>query len=488
MDTLQTLKGNTIIFKAKFFLKDTVLYGIGSTLSKLLYLFTIPLLAKIFTKDQFAIYDLFIALSGFYLIVSIFGQSASAARFINDCENPEEKKKIFSSSLVISFGVYCLLAITTISCRSFILSFLNIDSSAESAQLLHILILNLFFNLIFASLQNFARLFHDTFLYISCTFIQLALYLGITYIYYKFGHKTTIEYAFWAQLISYFFLSIILLYYYKKYFTFSNIKSSILKLLSFGFPYFIMGFMMSLIPILDRYVIIHFLSLSKASEYAIAQKISIVINLILQSIQLSWPAFAYTLYKEKDISKTYNYLFKYIVISCSIIVILISIISPFILHFISPKYETKTVLLIIPILQLTYIFQSLSLISGIGIDVLKKGYLKLSIYFLSFLTYPILLLIFKDQLSLLVISAISLCSKVILWSVKSLLANKISNYKFNIFPSFILLILTLFVCIELQLGNIPLFLISFFSLLLLLGLSVKKDIEIIVNLRKKPLQ
>ena len=65
----------------KFLLNDSLVYGLGGALNKVLALFTFPLLARHFSVEQFGVIDLLNTSVVLLVTLLVFGQDSAVARF-----------------------------------------------------------------------------------------------------------------------------------------------------------------------------------------------------------------------------------------------------------------------------------------------------------------------------------------------------------------------------------------------------------------------
>ena len=77
----------SLIDRLRFLLKDSIVYGAASALSKAFGLITFPIIARSLSVADFGFYDYLISLVVFFTILIQFGQDSSIARFYYEYEN-----------------------------------------------------------------------------------------------------------------------------------------------------------------------------------------------------------------------------------------------------------------------------------------------------------------------------------------------------------------------------------------------------------------
>lgn len=94
----------------RFLFKDSVIYGGAIIINAIFMLLTIPILTKNLTVNEYGIVDLFLTLLTFLVIIFVFGQDSSVARFFYEYKSIRKKKKIISESLYFQLLVTILFS------------------------------------------------------------------------------------------------------------------------------------------------------------------------------------------------------------------------------------------------------------------------------------------------------------------------------------------------------------------------------------------
>ena len=99
----------------KSLLKDTAIYGISSILGRFLNFCMVPLYTYTLKQcsDYGIVTDLY-AQTALLLVILTFGMETTFFRFINREEDPEKKKLVYSTSLIMVGGVALVFALSTI--------------------------------------------------------------------------------------------------------------------------------------------------------------------------------------------------------------------------------------------------------------------------------------------------------------------------------------------------------------------------------------
>ena len=82
---------------------NTVIIGIGKFSTQIVSFLLLPLYTSILTTAEYGIYDLIIAISTFLLPIITLLMEESMFRFLIDCNNDDEKKKVISQTVMYIF-------------------------------------------------------------------------------------------------------------------------------------------------------------------------------------------------------------------------------------------------------------------------------------------------------------------------------------------------------------------------------------------------
>ncbi|HHZ65539.1 MAG TPA: hypothetical protein EYN38_07940 [Flavobacteriales bacterium] len=370
MTEIEKLRSGSINYRLGFLLKDSLLYGGATAISRMLYVFIIPFLARIFTKAEYGVVDGVTVLSLCFGLLIIFGQDAAVARFFYETDDEGERKQIVTNSfliqLLLSTVVAAALYVNSASiCNLYFLS----DDYAEVFQ---VMVLGLPFATAVQYFQNLLKwvFFRKQFIVMSIGFTFTFLILAIAFVtHFDMG----IVGVFYAKLISSALFTLVGIYYCKSFFALPKSLKYSGSLLSYGWPFMLIGVFGALMPSLDRFYITKHMGLEVMAVYAIGFRISSLLKLPVAGFQTAWGPFALAIYKDENSGDTYNkVLLFYSILLVTIGLLVVVVTEPLIYVFASEKYMASAIV-IIP-LVFSIIIDSLSWITGIGISISKKTY------------------------------------------------------------------------------------------------------------------
>jgi len=434
--------------RIKFLLKDSIVYGGVSAASKFLHVFTLPLLTRVFSREQYGIFDALTVIGGLIIPIIILGTDSSIARFFYEIENNEIEKKKQLVSQTLLFEI--IFSITICACF-YLNSRLILNFYLDSIQYNHafrVLLISIPFVILVRFSQNLLKwtFRRAKFLIISAGSIVSVLSLTIIFI---LVLEREIIFIFYAQLIGMFLFSIIGLYFCKDFFVIPKNFKYILPQLKFGYPFMITCLITSLLPTLDRYFIAKYLNLRLLGIYAVGNKLSQFSQIAINGFQIAWGPLAYSIMKEDNKEKTYNKVFQYYSIFIALFIFFLTLFSKqFILLFSTSEY-LPAIYIMLPLI-LSKLILSASGISAVGIDLSKRTYYHVLSDSTGIAVTVTLILIFIKPLGLIGVASSILIGRIVNVILKNYVAYKINKVKFYFKNPIILLSFSTFIaCIYL---------------------------------------
>lgn len=339
------------------FSKSFFIYGFGTFLSKFLILIIIPYLTFVFSPSQFAIIELLTICITFVIILSNIGMGDSVSYYYFKFDKNLQKQRalIFISFLLRIFSSLILfpIFILIIPILKNILNYTILDYEIYIV-VFFVGVLNGFFN---HSVNIFLIKFYQ-FKYIFLDFLKSLLVLLFLFCFINY-YNLDIKNYFYSYFYTFIIVNILIFFIIKKEFFFKkNIFSISKKLVFYGSPIVLTQLGFFFMSIADRIFINELLDKTSLGVYAIAGKFAIIVSFFIEVFNRTWGPF---LMKEinntnKEVS---NYIFiitsRFYVSATSILIILISLISEFlIVSTTESSYHEASKL--IPLLSWYFIF------------------------------------------------------------------------------------------------------------------------------------
>lgn len=351
-----------------FLFKDSVIYGGAGAFSKLFSIFTVPILTRILSREEFGVIDGIGVFAAIFTPIMVMGMHSAIARYFYEADDEPRKKQVVSQGLLIQ------LVLTVIVCTSiyinaeFLLKWF-LDTSFYTP-LFRIVVLSMLFAVPVMFCQNLLKwtLARNKYLLISMgyTIFTVALTIVLVWVF-KFG----VAGVFLAQLTGNIIFAVVGMTFVRHYIVFPKNLEYIIPLVKFGWPAMFVTLASSLVPSIDRYFIVNYLGLGILGIYSLGLKIAGLIRLPVLGFQTAWGPFALAIYKEKNAGETYDKVFLYYTVMLTLAALLIVVAAePLVRVFASAKY-LESIPIVLP-LVFAVVVDSLSWISGIGIGLSKK--------------------------------------------------------------------------------------------------------------------
>lgn len=413
--------------RLKFLLKDSVLYGGANAFAKLFSIFTVPILTRVFSREGFGIIDGIGIFAALFTPIILMGMNSAIARFFYETDDEEEKKQIISQGLLVQMILAVVICFFLYIASPKLLTWFF--ATPRYTPLFRIVILSIFFSVPVMFSQNLLK-----WTFSRARFLVISLGAGILTILlillYVLVFKLGVAGVFLAHLSSNLFFAILGLFFTRKHLCFPRQLKYVRPMLKFGWPLMFVALIPALIPSVDRYFIINYISFEMLGIYAVALKIANILQLPVMGFQTAWGPFALAIYREKNSGETYNKIFLYYaILLTSMALIIVLLVKPLIIIFASGKY-LSALKLVMP-LVFAVVIDSLSWISGIGISLSKKTIFKTISYAITLVTSLAAIWLLIKPFGLMGVVYGILISKVVLTFSKTLFAYKLYPIRFN---------------------------------------------------------
>ena len=281
--------------------KDTLIYGAGSVVQKIIGLALLPLYTRALLPTQYGILDTLAVMT--FLLSSIFGLGISGAtnRYFFIAEGEEEKRKLlYTSAIIRSFSYSVPLLILVIFSSK--ISLILFDSDKYS-----LVLIATGFLLFFSSQQEVQsqifRIYRESLKYNLVVIIKAIIYpvFGILLVVLlKWG-------VLGATIASVITSGITLVFSYFYFIRKQYIRQFSLKwakvMLKFGFPLIFFSILSWVNSASDRIFLLHFKNLEQIGLYSIGNTFSQPVTLINSALLMSAPVLIYSLYGEEKIEE-----------------------------------------------------------------------------------------------------------------------------------------------------------------------------------------
>lgn len=352
--------------------KDTLIYGTGRVLKKLIGLFLLPFYTRALSPDQYGILNTLATISSFVIIAFGIGLGGATSRYFFIADKAKDKKKIiYTSSLIRLFSYSLPVSVLVIFAKNFSMILFNSTKYTWAIRLSSITIL---FTAFMQIQEQIFRYYREPIKYGIINVVRSLTnpIFGILFVvilqWGVFGATLS------SMVSTFIVLSLAFFVFTKTYYIFSYSWKWAKKMIKFGFPLIFTGLLLWINGMSDRFFLLHFSNLEQIGYYSISNTFSQPILLLNQALQMSALVFVFSMYNKEDDPKkpeTKKFLTQlwhlYLSIS-AIITLFISIFSYEIVSIITTE-EYINGILGIPLLSFGLIFQQSYHITGNGMTL-----------------------------------------------------------------------------------------------------------------------
>ncbi len=287
--------------KSKDLVVNTIIIGIGKFSTQIVSFLLLPLYTSILSTEEYGVYDLLITISTFLLPVITLLMEESMFRFLIDCKDNNEKKKVISQTtiyVIISLIIFLLLAtilnkIITIS--YFTVGIIYIISCIISA--LRNSLLRGLGKIKFYTIINFISSVIDIIL--KVVFIAV----------FKFGVYGLLVPIIIANILSSIFVFLYLKLY--KYTSFKSYDNDLMKkMIKYSIPLVPNSLSWTIVNLSDRLVISSVIGTAANGIYSIAYKFPNIIDTVYGFFYTAWKESAAKAVIDNDKNEFFNKIFK----------------------------------------------------------------------------------------------------------------------------------------------------------------------------------
>jgi O-antigen/teichoic acid export membrane protein len=357
-----------MIEKFKSLGKDTLVYGTGNFIMRVIGVFLVPIYTRIFSPSDYGIMDVLSTVSSMLTIFIIMGFTTAQSFFFFDTDDKQERCLMLSTSLiyrsVISVGVCIALLASAQPFSKYILG------SEEYAVYLRLLALATPFqgaNTLFFNIQRmtFAKW---RFLFLT---VGSGLFGTLLSIYLVIIKKVGLIGVFQAQLYGAMFFTLCGLVLSKDYLRFSFSFSRLKELLKYGIPLIPAGLSIWVIQFADRYFLVHYASMMELGLYAIGNKVASLVVFVTMAFRMAWAPFGFSVAKQEDAQQFYAKVLTYYLVGLSLLCVLCSLFAREILMvFTQPAYYGGS--RVVGLLAFSGVGYGVLQIVGMGLVLTKK--------------------------------------------------------------------------------------------------------------------
>jgi O-antigen/teichoic acid export membrane protein len=346
--------------KIKTLAGETLLYGLGNMVPRLLNFFLFPIHTKFFRPEEYGVFTYLMSIVALLNIVYSFGMETAYFRFATKPDADE--RKVFNIAQTVVIGISSSFSLLFILCSSSFADLLN--SKGHETYIVWLTIILFIDNAVsipFARLRLQKKAIQFAAFRISNVVILTGLNLYFLYV--IFNPRVGISYIFIANLIANAFY---LLFFLKTLITWRPVfdRAISLTMVRYAYPVMLTGLAGMTNEFFSRLALENWLPKNfypgKSSAYALGvfgacYKFSVLMNLAVQAFRMAGEPFFFSQAGDRNSPQLFAKVNHYFIIVCCIILFCVSI-NLDVLKFLMGKPEYWEGLNIVPPLLLGYLF------------------------------------------------------------------------------------------------------------------------------------
>ena len=362
----------------KFLAKDSAIYGLSGAIAKFIAIFTVPIVLRILTKEEFGVLNTVTSVSALLIGFASLGMDSSIARWFFDDEGASlnHKKKISSTGFFVQLSALILL-LTVLFLFFDEISSLLFGDNQKVIKYWKIYLYSIPGTSFLLFSNNLFKWNFERNKYLILTLGNSILTVGLMLIL-LLAFRLGLYGAVIAPVISINVFAIVGLFFNRKYISYKSIGDFrlIKEMLVYGWPFGVVIIIGASLPSVDKLFLLKYTDLDILGEYSVAFKIAGLMLLVVSAFQISFGPYAFSIWKKPEAKELFSKLMLYYFMFLMLISSLLSLFGDLIINlFASKKYEESIYLL--PIFSLGIVFQGMSQFSLIGITWSKKTYYNL---------------------------------------------------------------------------------------------------------------
>ena len=350
-----------MIASLKRLFKHSAIYGLGTVLNNLIGFILLPLYTRFLTPGDYGISSLLVTTNS---VATIFAQwGIGSAIFREVIYHGRDESEVESTALYFLIGEAGLFFGALILLSNQISNL--IFGPDSQAYLLRLTFLTGFLQMIQVVFMARLRIREQSSLY-SVLSVSRFLVGTVFNIYFVAVLQRGVPGLVMATLITTALFCIIYLALMVRHLKFSFSLPALRSMLRFSVP-LVPGNLASLVMTsADRYFLQHYSTTAEVGLYSLGYKIGLVMNLIVQAVQLAWPAQMFEIMKDPDAEKKFSRILTIYIAGAGFISLGFSILAPEILVVMTtPGYYSAST--VVPLILLSYLFYGVRFMTNMGL-------------------------------------------------------------------------------------------------------------------------
>ena len=430
----------------KIFLKNSLIYTVGHTLTSGIAIFLLPIYTRYLSPSEYGVIDMFMVVAAIINLTIALEITQGIARYYQEGKNDKEKREYTSSAFWFTVLVYLLFISISIFFSDNFTFWLLEDVNKKNLYLLAEFAITT--NGIFLFTQKQLRWQIQPKNTVKTALVNVVVTASIT-IYLMVIRDFKVESIFIGQIAGNIVGSLFAIIFARKSYGFTFCIYKFKKMISYSTPLVLSGIGVFIALYIDRIAIKDLLGLEKLGIYGVAYRFASVAFLVMAGFQQSLSPLVFKHYKEKktrsDISKIFNI---FVIFSLTVVSGSILFSQELVILFTVKDYYSSAG--IIAILVMAVFFSNMYIFAP-GISIAKKTKLISLISVIAAIINTILNYTLIPLLGLSGAAYATLISAIITFSLYIFFSRKYYPISYNAKPtllSFVIMLVSSYVIIN----------------------------------------
>jgi O-antigen/teichoic acid export membrane protein len=346
--------------------KHSAIYGMGNVINKALGFFLLPLYTRYLTPADYGDLALLTVTGSVVGILSQFGLGSAMFREViyqesdlNDVQSTSLFFLAIESTILIGFFILISPLLSNI-----------IFQSQNYTHLLRLIFVTTYLSVFNVIVMARLRIREQSAIYSGISILRFVIGVGLN-IYFIVVVELGLEGLILANLsLESFFVMVYLVIFLRELrMTFS--LPILGRMLKFGSPLIPANISNLAMTSADRYFLQHFSTTTQVGLYSLGYNMGLVLNLIVQAIQLAWPANLFEIAKQSDAEQRFARILTYYTLIVGFIGLGLSVLArEAVIILTTPEFYSAYI--VVPLIVLAYLFFGIRNITNTGLTTKNK--------------------------------------------------------------------------------------------------------------------
>lgn len=434
-----TQSGKSLREHLRFLLKDSVIYGLGGALNKVITLFTFPLLARHFSVQDFGTVDLLNTVVVLAVTILVFGQDSAVARYFYEQDDTTARQQVVSQSFALQAGLLAVAVPILLLASAPLANLLNLG--ADGSRIIQLMVLQLPFFVLVNFSQGLLKWTFKRREFLVISVGTTAATLAGVLLAIAWG-KLSLLGIFAIYLVVRTGFGLLGLWYVRYWLVWPRNLIQLRGMMPYAVPFGVISVAASLLPFVERGAVAGLVGRESLGIYAAGAKVATLIAFVTTAFETSWGPFALSIFRQPAAERTFRaVLMLATLILCGASLALAAVGDLVVVVLGSARYAGAGC--VVFALAMGVVAQTLGGITEVGILFAQRSYLKLYAYGLGLLVTAVAIYLLSARFGIVGVAWGSLAGYVSKTVFEAFLAQQVHSIRWHYGPPLVIYGLTL---------------------------------------------